>query len=616
MRKQLFTILFCVALPATAAWAEGGAASIPEDPPSPTAVAPDAMLGEALAGLSQAFVRKDAQGARAAGEGVIEAARSLGQDESEPLAAAVLQLAQPAPAPLRLFGAELAVRLAPSMPRSHLALAAASFRSHPFAVGTWGKGLWQGAEATFSSQRHRAALLLDAWAALLLSLQIAAPIAWGAAALRHGRGIAHDWAHWLPGRPPAWLAATCLLAAVAVAATWIEGWALLFVVAVAPLWLHASRQERGIFAALIAAAALAPLATGWVGAATAWAGTEASLLDAVDRRGDLSRLDELRAWGQERDAPAEAIFALARAEARLGAADQAHAQYVRALALRPGWPSALVNLGNLEFLAGDRAQAEKRYEQAVQADPLLAAGWFGLSRVHYRRVEIGLGQEARDRALALDPSLVERYALGEDEAFRTKRYLVDASLGDADLAPLTLGKGRAVPGELRWWAPIPAAASPWVGGGAALGLLLLPLALQGGRSRSCERCGAPVCPRCDRRAAGAGSTCGPCLQVQSKEAVLDPAFRVEKELQQGRYRRRRAAALRWSGPLLLGPWLRGRAAVGWILVAGVSFVMALALGPGHATLAGGWPVALRIAAVAATSLAAVAISILSSREES
>lgn len=611
MRKLLFTIVFGVSL-AGSAWAS----TSPTEPARPSDARSEERVGEALAGWGQALAAGRLAEVRQESERLVEAVQTLGLEESEPVAAAVLHRGGKTPdTALRLQAADLAVRLAPSAPQTHLALASARFEAAPFAVTRWGEELWAAVRAAWASPRHRSPLVADAWIAFLVGFQVAAVVAWGVAALRHGRVVVHDLGHALPGRPPAWLAATLALGGLAAVAAWVDGWALPLLLGVALVWAHCGRQERAALWATLLLAALLPVAHEAVWREATWADTGAALLDAVDRRGDLSRVDELRAWVERPDAPAEALAALARVEARRGEGDAARALYERALALRPGWPLALVNLGNLEFAAGDWTEAGRRYEEAVATAPDLAAGWFGLSRVRYRSVEIGLGQEARDRALALDPSLVERYALGEDEAFRANRYLVDATLEPADLAALAVRSGAAAEATLGWWAPLPGWAAPWVGGLGALALLLLSPVLGKAASRACAHCGAPVCPRCDRRAASAGAACGPCGQVQAREAGLDPAARVEKELQMERHRRRRAWVARWGSALLLGPSLRGRAILGVAVVGVAVFAWVLGFGPGHPSLGGGWPLGLRVAVVGATTLGAVGVSIVGRGEE-
>ena len=74
------------------------------------------------------------------------------------------------------------------------------------------------------------------------------------------------------------------------------------------------------------------------------------------------------------------------AEGRL---DQACAALEKAIAARPAWPEALINLGNVLREQGDISQAADRYREAVACDPnhVRAAGNLGLALLNLNQFE-------------------------------------------------------------------------------------------------------------------------------------------------------------------------------------------------------------------------------------
>ena len=576
-------------------------------------------LDRAWAAWKEAARRGDPLALRNAEEEVLSALRELDLAESEPLAGAVVlearrRLAASDPSAARM--AEFAVRLAPSLPQAHASLARARFFSAPLSVGGWIAPAVDAIAVHLRTDRHARPLLANLALALAAGLGIAGLLAAAAAVFRHARCFAHDLHHRLPGRPPPALALALALGVPVLGLVWLGGpliWLGLLLLLFAP---YLGRQERWGLAAFLALAGLAQPYFAWVERNSSWGESTAALLDAIEARGDFSRLPELRALAAAPGAPAEALFALARHEKRTGRIEVARALYDRVLSLRPDWPPALVNRANLHFASGEFDRARALYERATQIDPDLAEAWFGLSRVHYRSVRIAEGQAARDRALALAPHLAERYNAGEEDVQRTHRYLVDVGLSSGDLAALAGGDdARAAAIAALLWGRVPSSATAATGAIAGLLVLLGGVFVPASRrSRPCDRCGAPICPRCER-GIPSGETCAPCALVFSRQRGLDPAIRNQKEVQVARYQRRRQLAIRLGGLLAVGPLLTGRTAIGILLVAVVVASILAGIGGPHPPIFGAWPPSLRAAFSIPLVIAIVASKFTSARGE-
>ena len=104
----------------------------------------------------------------------------------------------------------------------------------------------------------------------------------------------------------------------------------------------------------------------------------------------------------------EAEFAAGFALARLGRTSEAEKRYRRALAMRPDFAAAWINLGSLLRDEGREAEAEAALRRAVELRPDLISGWVNLAAA-------GAGQENGRKprrpicgeALALNPNQVE-----------------------------------------------------------------------------------------------------------------------------------------------------------------------------------------------------------------
>ena len=109
--------------------------------------------------------------------------------------------------------------------------------------------------------------------------------------------------------------------------------------------------------------------------------------------------------------------------------DEAQRAYRRALALTPGHPDALVNLGRLLHERGSLAEAEAHYRQALDAQPAHALARFNLGVALDDLERPEEAREAYRQALADDPELagahfnLSRLYEAEGDVRRAVRHL-------------------------------------------------------------------------------------------------------------------------------------------------------------------------------------------------
>ncbi len=545
-----------------------------------------ATAAEAEAKLRRLLVELDVREVHAFAAATVRESRKL--EASAPAAA--------------LDRARLAVALAPSLPLTHLQLLRTQLAADPTAFGTILGIAADCVAAGLGDPRHVRLLVVDLLAALGAALLLAGAIALLFLAVAHCRSFLHDFHHLFPRRISR--LQTGLLALLALALPIALGFGPLVVAALvlAAIWLYLDRAERIALGLWLALAALLPAGAGFLAARLAWDDTRAASLYAVERAGDFSSLRGLAAVAREPGADPETIFVVARSLKRLGQLEEAQALYERALASRPRWPAALINLGNIRFLRGDAEGAEELYTRAIDLDPGIAAAYFSLSRVHYDRVDFTLGQAARTRAIELDRRLVEKYAVSENGSAPANQYVVDVPLPDEDLAKVAARSEEPRRLERQLTAailgPIPGAAAPFSGGGFALLLVVWTgfLAQRIRPASGCSRCGRAVCSSCDPESAG-GNLCGQCVHVFGKRAAVEAAAREAKERAAKAHQSRRSLWFRAGALVLAGPFLSGRIGRGMVFLLLGWFLVFLAAFPAGVVqpVYEGWPAVWKVA---------------------
>lgn len=540
---------------------------------------------EAWQARREALREQDLPRAREAERRLLDVRRELGLENLEALAAAevrgsarALDARLPSEAVAR---AQLAVALAPDAAAAHVALARALLARTPDSPEAALRPLARGLAAALREPHTSRALLADACAAGLAAALAAAALVIGLLFLRRLRLLLHDVRHL-----PLLRAATPLQAAFAAAvllagpvALGLGPAALLAALAlgVAP---YLRPSERAVATAALLAVAALPWAAGEAARLTAFTGTLADDVHALEHGADDGRIaGRLEARAARGELPPVALLALGHHHKRRGELDAALRWYQAA----GGRPEALVGVGNVQLLRGelDRARASflAAVDRATAAGDLasLAAAEYDLSKAFVRQSALEQAQEARRKAAAADAALVAR--AGSDEDFRQNRWLIDAPLPAAEVRALAADDAPRLAADAlrrRLSGPLPASGWPWVPAAAALALWAVAAAWRrAGVTHACHRCGRAVCRRCDGLD---GTLCGQCVHVYVKKELVDPRDRLRKEQQVRRHARAGRLAARALGLALGGAghlW-RGEAARGAVLALAVLFLAALA----------------------------------------
>ncbi len=506
----------------------------PADPPAPADLPSHVELLERAWNASDAPLAERVARTR-------EQMVQLGLPSLEPAARALLAGRDPADAVER---ARAAVELAPDLPVARTALASALL-----ARGNLLGAVAEALGALAALPRHLDARL---WIeATLLQVAVLALVAGGAlyllvvACLVVSRA-AHDLGDLVlrgsapsaPGFARGALLATVLLLP-AILGEGPFGFVLgLFTVIF--LYGDAGARAPAAAAALLVVAALHPVEDQ---ARHAFAAIAADpLVPALDagQRDVPSPLDRIRlerAAGADPLA-AEALALRARRDGRLVEADAAF----RALVADSEDPRLLGNAANARLLVGELEPAIALYERALEIEesPVLL---FNLSQAYGRAIRLSEHEAALSRAQDLDAAAVDRLIASQD----ARGPLV----ADRPVPPAALRRRLHQHADAAsTLSPLRASLAPGLLGGdplrgvGALGLLAgVALALSGvfRASRACGRCGARLCPRCDRRG-GAHGLCEACTRLHHRPETTDPQLRFER-LAALRARRRREARL-------------------------------------------------------------------------
>lgn len=475
--------------------------------------------------------------------------------------------------------AKIAVELAPELPYAHLGLAHAYFYSDPISPGRYTEELWVAGKAALSDPRYARPIAADVGASALLALLGTATLTVLLLFLRRARSLFHDVHHLFPAAARRWQSAAVAVLLLSLPLVFRLGLTPFLLVLFAAVSFHLSARERLVGAVMLALLGVVPTAAGWLAARTAFAGTVAEDVYLLERGGLLAKDAAVRIQervGENRAEFAEQ-FALARYLGRRGKLPEAIALYKQAATQKNGDARLLTNLGNAVLAQGDEDGAAELYLEATQADPTLAAAFYDLSKVYYRRAavasdeqvgpELDRAQSALSTAQRLDHALLSRQDPPADR-YLANRLLLSPGLtprevvtlaDDAHGQKITRQLSSRILGEV---SPLTAAAYP---AGAALLLLFLGWARRGrGVSKPCDKCGRAVCRRCDPEL-GLGSTlCNQCVHVFARKGAVPGAVKVRKQIEIRRYQQARdrlsyafAAVCSGLGHLFSGLPVRG-----------------------------------------------------------
>jgi tetratricopeptide (TPR) repeat protein len=224
-----------------------------------------------------------------------------------------------------------------------------------------------------------------------------------------------------------------------------------------------------------------------------------------------------------------AALGLAIHARRTGNLGKADAVYQRLLLEEPNDLYLMNNAANVRLELGHMESALDLYRRAVEIEesPIVL---FNLSQAYGRSFQVDDLNRTLARAQTVDATTVATFTAlqgGESQGFVVDLGLPNRIMWDRVLAGR---RGSGIAAEFR--APLAPGRLGRDGqtlAGAVL-LIVLVASLLGMRfqpARSCSRCGARMCPRCDRVAAD-GDLCESCVKLFLHPEKTDRALRIER----------------------------------------------------------------------------------------
>jgi tetratricopeptide (TPR) repeat protein len=134
-----------------------------------------------------------------------------------------------------------------------------------------------------------------------------------------------------------------------------------------------------------------------------------AVLNKYIDRAILPQVTLLQNQIKQNNSPADLVNKLGALYARYGFYDKAEAQFTQALKAGEYTP-ALVNMGNLRYIAGKPKDALAFYQRAIAKTPGNANALLGLARVNSDLENFGAAKEAYEELKKVDPALAERFA--------------------------------------------------------------------------------------------------------------------------------------------------------------------------------------------------------------
>jgi tetratricopeptide (TPR) repeat protein len=425
--------------------------------------------------------------------------------------------------------AQAAVTLAPDLPAARMALARALWLHGDAPMSA----IRSVVEAMRAIGRHLEASLWFAGSALYLlavALVVGGLLAILASVLTVGAHAAHDLGHLISPSTPGFARYALLASALLVPLALGEGalGVALVALAVAIAYGRSGRRVALGLAAVAVVAGLYPVIRS--------AGTvlEAFPSDPVARAAyttaqglaspvEVARLD---AAADSDPLAARGLAIHARRTGNLGKAD---AVYQRLLLEEPNDLYLMNNAANVRLELGHMESALDLYRRAVEIEesPIVL---FNLSQAYGRSFQVDDLNRTLARAQTVDATTVATFTAlqgGESQGFVVDLGLPNRIMWDRVLAGR---RGSGIAAEFR--APLAPGRLGRDGqtlAGAVL-LIVLVASLLGMRfqpARSCSRCGARMCPRCDRVAAD-GDLCESCIKLFLHPEKTDRALRIER----------------------------------------------------------------------------------------
>jgi tetratricopeptide (TPR) repeat protein len=446
--------------------------------------------------------------------------------------------------------AEAAVELSPNLPYARFALADAYVRKEPGSVGKYVGEFKTGMGTLTRDPRFWKPALGNLGAMALLALLATAVAVVGVFFLRRVRYALHDFHHLFPRGTAKWQSLAVAAAVLVMPVLLGLGVLPVLLVLLGATVLYLTVAERAVAAVLVALVGLIPVAAGQIARATAFVGTAAEDVYVLERggfAGDDAAARVLARHGEKQATFAE-LFALGRYQARRGRLEDAAAAYKAAAALRQNNALLLTNFGNVLLASGDHEGAIRLYQEASQADGRLAAAPYNLGQVHRRQAravtddkvgaELERANEVISVAQRLDSTLVGR-EVPPDDRLLVNHLLLYPVLPTKDLMSLADGRlaGLRVETQL----------NRLLLGSHGTFALFYPLAMAlllflwgSARDRlqatkSCDKCGRPVCRRCDPELGRGAFMCSQCTNVFARKGVVPEPLRARKQAEVQRH---------------------------------------------------------------------------------
>jgi len=461
---------------------------------------------------------------------------------------------------------QTATRLAPRFNAGWTCLARASLSDLELgqAVGAAGRAL----SATLDDVRSHRVAMADEVLSLLAGILLAASLLILLLSARAARLVLHDFHHLLPHGAVRWQSGLLLALIVVLPPVLGAGLVASLAVAAAAAAFLMPRPE----AIAAAATCLVALLAGAMVPAAVRGGSFGPIASDIYllERGDAPAAAAARLHAALEAGRAERAgwFALGRYHKRMGKLEQAEAAYEQA---RKGGESGdlLNNLGNVAFLRGDSAGAHKLFREANGRSPALAAPLYNLAKLYFREGSLEQGNDAQKRALEVGGDEVLNRGFTDD--LRANRYLMDVALPDTAIETVAQREAAETGAGGTAWRLLAGRRPGWT----AFALLLAAAACgasaglrrRARTSTACEKCGRPVCSRCDPEiGSSGGGLCSQCVTVFVRRTGADKADKMRKEIEVRRHRRREWLTQRvmvvvagaghvWRGQLVTGAML-------------------------------------------------------------